>query len=161
MRSHIDNVLPNLEFIVGTYKEKHGGELKGVDTNTASAAYRYLLKGNCGSLGLVTLDDLARDFDVEISRFFLPLGEPRPREKYFVCAFPNNLQYYRKKARWSFSSLAREAGLGFGNSIKNYETCKSVPALDIVQNLADAFGIEVLELFKLNTKLWKEAGIIE
>lgn len=161
MKSHIDNILPNLELIVGTYKENHGGELKGIDTNTASAAYRYLLKGDCDSLGLVTLDDLARAFGVELSRFLLPLGEPRPREKYFVSAFPNNLHYYRKKARLSFSSLAREAGLGFGNSIKNYETCKSVPALYIVQSLADAFGIEVLELFRLNTELWREGGIIE
>ena len=161
MRSHVDNVLPNLEFIVGMYKEKHGGELKGVDPNTASAAYRYLLKGDCNSLGLVTLDDLARAFDVEISRFFLPLGEPRPREIYYACTFPNNLHYYRKRDMMSFSGLAREAGIGIGPSIKNYETFKSSPALSVVQSLADAFGIEVLELFKLNTELWKEGKTIE
>ena len=160
MKSHVDYIIPNLQFIVKSYKEKHGGELRGIDKNIASVAYRYLQKGNCEGFNLITLDDLARAFGVEWCTFFLPLGSAKPIGKYFASAFSNNLCYYRKQSKIPLSSLARDAGLGYYGTITNYETRKSVPPLNAIQNIANALEIEVLEMFRLNIEPWRENGII-
>lgn len=161
MRSHVKYVLPNLEWLVGSWKADHGGVLEGFEPNTSALVYTYLVKGDCANMGLIALDEIAREFGVSIARFFLPLDEPTPRDKYYACCFSNNLKYYKKLIGKSSVTVTRDMKLTSSAVIRNYEIFKAVPHLDNLQRIAESLGVEVIELFKLNKDKWKEGGIIE
>ncbi len=62
-----------------------------------------------------------------------------------------NIKYLRKKLGWSQELLAEKTGVS-SPYITQIENGKRTPSLDIVEKLANAFGIEYKILFENNIK---------
>ena len=62
-----------------------------------------------------------------------------------------NIRTLRKKLKWSQETLAEKANVS-APYITQIELGKRTPSLDIVQNLANAFGVEYKVLFEPNAE---------
>lgn len=63
-----------------------------------------------------------------------------------------NIKMLRKKLGWSQEQLAEKTGVS-APYIAQIEVTKRTPSLDIVEKLANAFGVEYKVLFEINNPI--------